>query len=361
MLDNLKLNTWEVVSFLCTVALMPILLTLPQYAAKTFKSGALVHAIYVAIVVYIVFSLILKLIHSLGSKDIFDTSKYVGGKWLFYIIGILFFLYLLVLNIVTFEEFGEDIKNVLFKKTPFEYINLLFCIGIFIGAFYGPRSLFRSSIIIFPIITLGLILILIFIRDKIDLTNITPILGVKPKVLFWDGLQSIGRYESLCVLLFIPQNVKNIKKTGKIVMISMSALIILSLFMLFTVISYPTILEIYFPLFELTRLISIGRFFQRVESIFTLLWILTTLIYFSGSTFLCTMIIKKIFNIKYPRRILPILIIITLTFSLFIKDYSTALQIRSFMYIYVTPILIIIIPLIILLLAKLKSSGGRKC
>lgn len=361
MLDNLKLNTWEVVSFLCIIALMPILLTLPQYAAKTFKSGAVVHAVYVAIVIYIVFALMLKLIHSLGNKDIFDTSKYVGGKWLFYVIGILFFLYLLILNIVTFEEFGEDIKNVLFKKTPFEHVTLLFCVGMFIGAFYGPRSLFRSSIIIFPIIALGLVIMFMLVRDKIDLTNITPILGVKPKVLFWDGLQSIGRYESLCVLLFIPPNVKNIKKVGKTTIIVMSGIIILNLFMLFTIIPYPTIIENYFPLFELTRLISVGRFFQRVESIFTLLWILATLIYFSGSALFSIMIAKKIFNIKYPRRILPALIIITLTFSLFLKDYNVALQIRSFMYIYITPILVIIIPLIILLLAKLKSSGGRKC
>lgn len=337
----------------------PVLLSYPQNAAKEFGSGAVLHYLYVTILVSIFYFIFYKLYKGFEGKNIFDITNFLGGKTLENIFGFCIATYLLVLSVTTIHEFGQDIKNMMFTSSLVSEINLLLILGIALGMYTGIRGLFRTGSVIFPLLVTGVILLFLALYSKIDLTNLTPIFGTGYNQLFLKGSLSIGIFNSLIILFFVAPSLNNLKKTGIYSILFSSATNFLILFLLFSVFPYESLRQNSFAIFELTRMIGFGRFFQRLESIFTLLWIIVACIFLGVALRFAIEIYMRVFNFKYIHRLIPCVALLILNYSILIPDYATAVIIRKVLYNIVSPILFFICPLLILLLAKLKFSGGK--
>lgn len=354
MNSNLKIGTWEAVATIGCISLIPILLTNPTYAVESFGTAAFAHNVYSTVLTLIILSVILALYKNFSNMDIIDISEYVGGKPLQLICGIMLIVYLLTLCTLTFSEFTQNLQNVLFPDAPQEYISILFGIVIVISVFLGIRGIFRTSSIIAPLIALGFILMFFALRGDIDVTNFLPIFGNGVSKFWIQGFNRVGRYEGIFYILLIAPYVKNYKKVGYFSFILTAALILPTIFLLVGIIPYPSIVENYFPIFELTRLISLGRFIQRLESIFILLWLLATFIYLSLSIYFVILIFKKIFNLQYLNRLIPVFTTIVISISAILNQFELIIRIRNFLLVYILPYMLCVLPIILLIIATLK-------
>lgn len=359
MNTKLKIGTWEAVATIGCISLIPILLTIPTYAVETFGTATFLHNVYSSILTLIVLTIILALYKNFSEMDIVDISEYVGGKPLKIIWGVLLSIYLFTLCILTFSEFTQNLQNVLFPDAPQEYISILFGIAIIIGLFLGIRGIFRTGSIIAPIIAIGFIFMFFGLQNEIDLTNFFPIFGNSISNFWLQGPSRIGRYEGIFFILLLVPYVKNYKKVGYSSFFLTAALILPVIFLLVGIPPYPSITEGYFPIFEITRLISFGRFIQRVESIFILLWLLATLIYLSLTIYFIIQIFQKIFNLQYSKRLIPIFTIMIIAISALLSSFEVVIKIRNFLFVYISAYILYIIPIILLLAATLKRR--HKC
>ncbi len=161
------------------------------------------------------------------------------------------------------------------------------------------------------------------------------------------------------MFFFVSPNIKNLGKTVAKSFLLSTAIILLSLFLLFGIIPYPSITEHYFPMYELSRLISYGRFIQRVDSIFMLIWLLATFIYLSVAVTFAIHIMKKLFNITYFKRLIPSMAILIMSISLLLSSYITILEIKKILLKYVVPIGLFLYPFIILIIATIKQRWRK--
>lgn len=290
------------------------------------------------------------------NKDFFEISEYVGGKTLRNISYFLVALYLTTSLVLVLSEFNENIRNILFKNAPSEYINLLFIIGMFVGLLCGFKGIFRTSVIIAPIILLSLFYMFFSLFENIDITNYTPVFGNDAHDFFIKGIFRIEIFEGMFLILLLGGHITNIKKAtiGSFILVSFIVLLISSL--LFGIIAYPTSTENYFPFFELSRLISFGRFVQRVESLYTLIWLLAVYLYITLDTSFIVQIFSKAFNLKYYKRIIPLFCVIIFGITLLLKSYITVLSIRRFFINFVFPFLAYFYSLIIIIIANMKMK-----
>ena len=290
------------------------------------------------------------------NKDFFEISEYVGGKTLRNISYFLVALYLTTSVVLVLSEFNENIRNILFKNAPSEYINLLFIIGMFVGLLCGFKGIFRTSVIIAPIILLSLFYMFFSLFENIDITNYTPVFGDDAHDFFIKGIFRIEIFEGMFLILLLGGHITNIKKAtiGSFILVSFIVLLISSL--LFGIIAYPTSTENYFPFFELSRLISFGRFVQRVESLYTLIWLLAVYLYITLDTSFIVQIFSKAFNLKYYKRIIPLFCVIIFGITLLLKSYITVLSIRRFFINFVFPFLAYFYSLIIIIIANMKMK-----
>jgi len=355
-MDNTKISTWELVCLTSVVTFTPLLVTLPKSAAEAFGTGAILHALYIGIIVSLYFGLILKLYKNQENKDIFDLAENVGGNVLRIIVGIIVIVYLLSTAFITINEFSEDVKNVLFDDNTMQTVNLFFIVAISIATYFGIKSIIRISSILFPILIIGLMAIFLSLLEDINLLNLVPILGTGAKNIFINGLNHAGRYNSLFLLFILAPKITNLKKSGIFSVASTSSVILFVVFLIFSVIPYPEISENYFAFFEITRMISFGRFFQRVEVIFTFIWLFVSLVYLTMAISVVIYTFKRAFKIEYPNLLLPLISLSFMGLVCIFPDTSSLLITRDFMYSYITPIIVFISPLALLLLSKLKMG-----
>lgn len=358
-MDNTKISTWELICLTSVVTFTPLLVTLPRSAAEAFGTGAILHAIYIGIIVALYFWLITSLYKNLESKDLFDLAENVGGKTLKIIVGIVVITYLLSTAFITINEFSEDVKNVLFTDNSIQTVNIFFIIAISIATYFGIKSVVRISSVLFPILIIGLIAIFFSLLQDIDLLNLVPILGTGPKNIFINGLNHAGRYNSLFLLFIFAPKITNLKKSGMLSVLSTSTIILFVVFLIFSIIPYPEISENYFAFFEITRMISFGRFFQRVEVIFTFIWLFVSLVYLTMALSVVIYTFKRAFKIEYPNLLLPLISLSFMGLVCIFPDTSSLLVTRDFMYSYITPLIVFIAPLVLLLLSKFKIGGAK--
>lgn len=300
-----------------------------------------------------------KLFFKFSNKDFFEISEYAGGKILKGISYFLVAVYLITSVVVVLSEFNENIRNILFKNAPSEYINLLFIFGMFIGLLCGFKGIFRTSIIIAPIILFTLFYMFFSLLGDIDITNYTPIFGNDAYDFFIKGIFRIEIFEGMFLILLMGGHLTNIKKAtiGSFILVAIIVLLISAL--LFGIIAYPIAMENYFPFFELSRLISFGRFIQRVESLYTLIWLLAVYLYITLDTSFVVQIFSKAFNIKYPKRIIPLFCIIILGITLLLKSYIVVLSIRRFFINFVFPFLAYFYSLVVIIIATIKRRKNE--
>lgn len=360
MIFNGFIGSWECIATLGCITITPLVLTLPTFASEDFGTSAFLHAIYVSIIAGIFFLLLFMMYSKFKNKDIIDISEFALGKFFKYLTGLILIFYFFSTAVLTLGEFNENIKNILFSEAPSEIICLLFMITVFIGSVIGLRGLFRTSAIIVPIIIIGFLAIVASLFSRIDLTNFTPIFGNGIKEFFLNGTFRFGRYEGMILLLLIGPNIKKIGSTALKSFIIITLFILISFFLIFGIIQYPSITENFFPLFEISRLVSYGNFIERIESIFILIWLVAAFIYLSIDICLVVNILKKIFNIKYYNRITPAISIIALSTSLLISSFIDILMLRRALSVFIAPIILFIYPFIILLISTIKHRNSLK-
>lgn len=309
-MQNAKISALECIVTLGCVAVIPSILTGPTFTIQTFGTASLAHIVYIILLSAILFSLFFGLFFKFKGMDFIDISECAGGKFLKYFSGITIIIYLMLTIILALSEFTENIRNIIFENAPTEYFYILFFVGVLISVSIGIRGIFRASTLIAPLIILGIFFIFFSLYGDIDITNYTPIFGNGVKEFFIPGSFRIEMFESIFLILLMGPQIKNIKKAtiGSFILISVCTLIIAIL--LFGIFPYPSSLENYFPLFELNRLISFGRFVQRVESIYILIWLIAMYIYISLGTSYVAQTFSKLYNLKYTNRIIPLFCIL---------------------------------------------------
>lgn len=355
---NSKIGTWESISVLGILTMTPLLLGLPTNLSERLGTGAVLNSIYVSIIFFILFFIIMSMLNKFKGKDILDISEELGGRILKYITGIIYLVYFSAALVTVTNKFSEELKNIIYVNSPLEFLNLIELLGMVIAVYFGIKTIFRTSGLVFPVILISILALFISLKSKIDITNIFPLFGNDLKTFFLEGATRVGRYAGFIIFFFYNGYIEKPKKSAMLSIVITSLMIITIIFLIFTIIPYPSTTETVLPIFELARLVSFERFFQRVDSIFTLIWILAAYVHISMTGYTILYILKKLFNIRYPNRIIPLIGLIALTTSSIITKFTLSLQVRNYIYQYISPFPLIVYPIILLICATLKKSGG---
>ena len=330
--NKVSFGCWEAVSLIIVLICNKIFLNFPRRVAEEAGTAGWLMTIYVSLVAIFLFFLISVLFKKFEGKDILDISEFVAGKAGRVIIGIVFLIILIFTVSIVLRQFAENIKIISLPLTPLSIVTFLFVIGIITGASLGLEPIMRISVLIVPIIIIGFLVILISSSNYFEISNITPIFGLGLDKIFLSGLNSLSIFSDFVILLFLPPFLKthnNFKKTGYYSFILSSIFLVLASLSYLLIYQYPNSNENFLPIYQITRIISHGRFFQRVESVFLVLWVLSALLYLTMVFFFILHIFRKTFNLDYYKPLIPSFIIIVFSLSMIPSNLTTAIEIES--------------------------------
>lgn len=366
MSDKIRFGRVEAIFVLTNLVLIQIFLGFPSRMADSGGTAGWIIPIYTVILALIAFFIISKLYTSFEGKDILDVAQIAGGSFGRILVGLIFIAnYFFILPFVL-REFGEDVKVFSLTQSPISFVLIFFIIGVITASHFGLEAIVRISTFIVPIVAVGFFIVVIGNIKYFELSRLLPILGDGPYKIFIKEIPQISLYSGLSILFFITPFIgknKDFKIIGSLSLLISSIFLTVGVLAYLLVIPYPTSTENLIPYLHLARYVNYGRFFERIESIFVLIWSLAALSYLSVGSFFLVYIIKKTFGLQYYRPLILPIAIILFTMCLMPQSLLSAADLEAGVFRKYAWVVTFVVPIVVLLLANLvnRKKGGGKC
>lgn len=299
-MNNLKLSNLESIGLIIIIIINHIILNFSKSIISNTGSASALNILFIGFILLLFINLIIFLLKRFPGFDILDISKYLGGKTLQTITGFLFIGYFLVFASVLLRSFSENLKIIYLDKLPIIIIVLFFIFIITIANKFGLTTIAKVNLLILPIVLFCMIFVFIANIDNYNFNGLFPLLGGGIKQTFITGLSNMFAFSSISILYFLPPMVKDSKSFNKIARISTIFSVILFFISILSFLSlFPFIRnsEEIMALYLASRYIEFGRFFQRLDAIFLLIWTIAVISYLCIAISLCIITFKKISNI----------------------------------------------------------------
>ncbi len=327
MENKVSFGRFEATTLLVNAICVQIFLSFPRIMAQEGATAGWILVFYNSILVLFLFILIIRLFSRFEGMDLLDISENIGGSVARILIGSLIMLYFAFITSLILREFGEGIKVVALPESPLNFVILLFMVGLVGSAYFGLESIVRFHAIIIPLIMVGLLIVLFGVSPHYNFDNLYPVLGTGAYSIFVKSIDRISTFSALIILFMITpfiKTVKNLKIVGFITITTASVFLIMATVVFLAVIPYPAALESEIPIYQMARLIDIPRIFERVESVFIIIWTAAVLLFLSAGFYFLVYVFKRTFKLTYYKPlILPFAILILSLSHLLNNDVST--------------------------------------
>ncbi len=204
-----------------------------------------------------------------------EAAGLVLGK----IAGLVTVLFLAILCALTVRELAEAFSLTLLPKTPMVVIVLALTLTIGYSAYAGIEAIGRLTIFLTPWLAVFLGVVLLGEIKVADLGHFFPFWGRGPGPALADAALRSSLYAEILIL---PVLHPYLRKPGQGVRVGVWAILLSAAVLTITQIVITGVFDVtgtdrlIFPLINLARLISFGRFFSRIEALVVVLWILAS-------------------------------------------------------------------------------------
>lgn len=354
-----KINTIEAIMLVLIIIVTHTILSLPRNILVVTKSATIINLIYVSIIAIFVSYFIYRLLRNFPAADIIDISEFLGGKVLKTIIGIIFIAYFVISSSILLRNFCESLKIIYYPMTNIVFIVLLFIVALCTANRLDFSATLKTNTIVLPIVLISMIFLFFTNMNKFVPQRIFPIFGDGLINTFGIGLINLSSFGGIAYLYFLPpllKEPKNMKKVS-LISISISAIyLILCVSTLLFMFSFFIDTNEITPLYNATRYIEFGSFFQRLESIFLLIWILAFACYLSIVSKFSMRVFQKITNIENKKELIDIFGLLIFGIAIFPKNYALSDKFETNIYPYLVLGIVFFLGIAILILANLSKN-----
>jgi len=356
--DN-EIGSKEVTMSVASMVIGFGVLTLPRTIVSTTNSIDGFISIVIGGILILFFTWILGMLTTkFPKKNLHEFTSLIINKPVATILTMIFAFYSMLF--VSYEMRGTaDISKLyLFDDTPVEVIGFVFLLVV-IYAVSGPSSvIIRINLMFLPIVLCILAVLILLNVNFFEVKNIKPFF-----VTDWLGILQASRetifsflgFETILFYNMFLNKPKDMVKSA-LVGISIPFLLYLLIF-LFVIGVFGTEVtrNLLYPTAELARLVEIpGGFFERFESLFFTIWVMTLFTTAAMAYDVTLLALKSVFN-KVNRMTLifilsPIMYIIAMT-----PQNVLELSIFGEWISYIGIILSMVIPVLLLIIAKIRG------
>ncbi len=360
-----KISSLEAIMLILTLVISHSILSLPNEILTKYNSASLLNLLYLGIIATLISLLIVNLFKHFPGLDIVDISNVLGGTWLRNAIGITFIIYFILTSSVLLRDFCESIKIIYYPITNITFIVAFVVIAVCIANSLNFNATIKTNRIILPLALISIVFLFITNINNFRPQRIFPILGSGFFNTFILGLSNIASFGGIAYLYFLPPLLKNPTDFKKIAVTSM---ITTTVYLIFTVATLLFIFSFFLniseisPLYNATRYIEFGSFFQRLESVFLLIWILVFTCYLSISLKMATYIFQKLTNLNDSKTLVPILGLLTFGIAIIPNNLAISQFFENNIYPSLMIGIVLFLSLGILILANFykKHSNTQK-
>ena len=340
------------------------IIMLPRRAAEhTGQDAWLVIALVTALAVFAVY--LMSGVGRLYPSDSFvSIASRLLSKPVGICLGLLFAAKLLFNCAIELRLFGEIIRQTMLPRTPYTVVcSLMIAVSAYAAA-KGYEARARIAQILFPLIFIPFIFVFLLGLIDVDLTNLLPLLAVKPEDLFKGALRAGTAFSGLeMILLVTPYAVRPLSVRKGII----QAVLFIGVFMIF--ITSVTVAKFgprevsrqLWPILDMMDLIDLpGSFVERQDALIMSFWIISNFAIVNGCLFFASVLLKDALGKGKHYIYLIICMPIVLALSYLMLNIVEIDQIIDLVFYTFGIGFMIVIPAVLLTAAAIRKAGEAR-
>jgi hypothetical protein len=307
----------------CTVLLSqafhPIMLA-PVWAGET---GAWLVALLAGLWASLAFWLVTIGLRKVPGKSLVGMGRTLLGRPGAIITSLLVASALIYHAAFALRETAEMAVSSVYPLTPQTFAVVALLVAKTAGAYADLNGLVRLGRLFFPVLVVSILFIVFAVTGWGELRNLLPVWGPGPAALLGRSFPLTAMYApGLFVLMAAGrvQDRKGLWQSAAAVGLGAGIIYALGLAMVIMTYTFPLSNSISFPLHEMARLILGGRFFQRVEGIWVLIWVFATVLHGALLLHVAAAAIGEAFDMGTHRTVILPLVAMLLTVAYIPKD-----------------------------------------
>lgn len=359
-MEKREIGKWGAASALITLIITKSLISTPSLFARRSASAGWIEVLISGLFELIVLAIVLKLAAYFENKDPVDIAYIAFGSVGKYITGMISILVFIISSAAVFRCFCELMRDNVLKGISYNDVSLFVLIASIAGAFLGVGVLINSCGVILPFVLISLCVIVLINTPRYSISNILPVSGYGiDKLLYNSFFKNASFFEIGALLYFVPKigektSVKKIGFTALIVSVLLSSVLALSYQLS---VPYEVSGTFALPLYQMTRMIKAGTFFQRIEPLNVFVWGGAMYTYVSIGVRISADIYKKTFSLTHAKPLVFVFAYIVSLVALIPSSETNVERIYDFLMTY-SYIAYPILPLLLLICSKLFGRKG---
>ncbi|HEY8463191.1 MAG TPA: endospore germination permease [Bacillota bacterium] len=322
--SNHQIGHREILTLLIIMMSGKVFLSFPRDMALLADSAGWLLVLLSGLFSLAGFTIIYALICRFPEDNLLQITRKIAGNAVGTILGLVFFFYFLTNTFLLVRQFAESFILMILPRTPISVITLFFMALLIYGTFLGIETISRVAWFFGPYLLLAMVII-IFSAAPTHLEMLLPLFGKGIGPVLKSAVIHIASFSEI---LFIPLIAPLIRKKDRIFKIGIWSISIATLILagmtavIIITFNYNSASHLSFPVFQLARLIHIGEFIHRVESVFVFLWFLTAGIEMSALFYGTVISFTETFRINNYRPLVFPLATLVFTLSLLPQSMS---------------------------------------
>jgi spore germination protein len=295
------------------------ILTLPRFLSSEVKASDAWVSLLAAGGIAVFFAwLIATLAARFPKKTFLDYTAKIVSKPVAVVLTLLFALHMITFAAIETRIVGNISVMYLFDRTPIEAVSLIFLLAVIYAVYGSTVVILRLNMMFLPIIIVIGILLCVFNIGLAEAQNLKPVFtsglvdylrGVKASTFSLLGFE---------ILLFYIAFMKSTKRAAKAATLGVSITVFVYLILFLSVIfsfGNEATQNMLYPTIEVAKEVEVpGEFFERFESIFFTVWIMTlfntTAMAFDVALIALKSVFTKIKRVALISLLSPIIILI---------------------------------------------------
>jgi spore germination protein KB len=332
MVNEEKIGHREAVTLLTLMITAKIFLSFPRNMALLGESAGWIITLLAGIIAGVGYYFLHRLLAAYPDLNLIEIARRVTGKYLGVCFGLISFLFFLVICSLYLRQFAESFILAVLPRTPISVITMGFLFLLAYGVILGIETISRVAWFFGPYLLVTLLIILLSALPRATLEHLVPILGRGPLIILKEAPVQLSSFAELLLLGIIAPLIRNKQKVFRVGFYSLLMAVVINMGvvgLVSAVFNYNAAANLVFPILQLTRLISLGEFIQRVEAVFVFLWFFWAGIQLSGLFYGTVVSFAQTFRIKNYRPLVPALALLVFTVSLIPTSMTQAVEISD--------------------------------
>ncbi len=317
-----RMGVAEGIGLTFVVMLPRVFLTSPAVTISSVHNLAWTAPLINWVVTLAVFWLLAKSTVHMGS-DLYDVSRRLLGRPGAWVLALSYAALFILDAASLLRQFAENTLLTALPAAEFRLIIFWYILFAAVLVYFGIEGIARAAYLVMPFIVGGVAAVVLLLAPFYDVYRLFPWQGAGLWTAARRGLELAGLNFGVLLLLVLapsfqkPSTIMTAAFFGGGVSALLRTLVILFFLLAFGV---GVGMEKMLPFFEMSRLVYLSRYVQRIEALFIVIWVITGLLAIAINIFAALYLVARPLGLPSLRPLVPVIAMIVVNLAVIPSD-----------------------------------------